>query len=915
MIAESTFNTSDEGWVVTPDGIGPTYQSTGGNPGGYISAIDEVLGETWYWEAPAKFLGDVSAVYGGILSFDLNQALIDSQKDRDDVILIGSGITLVYNTTDNPYATWTSYSVVLHESAGWTNLATSLPATSSDLTQVLSDLSTLRIRGDFRIGEDSSSLDNVKLSPICPALQDLVVTSDVTCWLPVGTLTYNSITVLSGGTIIAEGDSSIPQGVTVHAASITVENGGIITADGQGYDSANGPGAGQDDPTWWTGGGGGGGFGGYGSAGQDGGSGGMPYGNAFEPDDLGSGGGNNTYQSIPGGAGGGAIKIVVSGTLHVDGSISAFGGNGSKDGAGNAVGGGGSGGSIWIQTGTLSGTGTIDASGGNGGSGANKGGGGAGGRIALDYTTYSYSGSTNAYGGTGYQYGGPGTIYFAPQDRLLVDNNGHNSLAAGLTESTYNIASIELLNSGHLEVIGTNSSLTLDNGVVSGDGTASLSAFGTINAPADFNIGGYDLLVEGILSGTDSFTLTADGGLRLRSYTPLYTGAFNFGTIDIQSGGELTLIPYDNGDADFTNEAPFELNSVSITVTSGGSINSNAAGYPSSTGPGEGQDDPTWWTGGGGGGGFGGYGSVGQDGGSGGMPYGNAFEPDDLGSGGGNNPHASIPGGAGGGAITIVVSGTLHVDGSISARGGNGSKDGAGNAVGGGGSGGSIWIQTGTLSGVGTIDASGGNGGSGANKGGGGSGGRIALDYTTYSYSGSTNAYGGIGYRYGGPGTIYFAPQDRLLVDNNGHNSLAAGLTEGAYNIASIELLNSGHLEVIGTNSSLTLDNGTVSGDGTAALTGFGEISVPALFSIDGYTLDAAGKLNNATDITIGSNSGLILRAYTPLYTGIHNFNSLVVESTGKLTLVPFDNGDTDYTNDAPFELVVNWSYPGLVDS
>jgi len=48
-IVQSTFDFDGEGWTIEGDGDGPTYHSTGGNPGGYITATDLALGEYWYW--------------------------------------------------------------------------------------------------------------------------------------------------------------------------------------------------------------------------------------------------------------------------------------------------------------------------------------------------------------------------------------------------------------------------------------------------------------------------------------------------------------------------------------------------------------------------------------------------------------------------------------------------------------------------------------------------------------------------------------------------------------------------------------------------------------------------------------------------------------------------------------------------
>jgi len=98
------------------------------------------------------------------------------------------------------------------------------------------------------------------------------------------------------------------------------------------------------------------------------------YGSMTSPAHPGSGGAPARTSSSSGGQGGGAIRLVVSNLLVLDGIVSADGGTGY---ATNSPTGGGSGGSLWITAGTLSGAGSISAC---GGSGVNNGGGGGGGR-------------------------------------------------------------------------------------------------------------------------------------------------------------------------------------------------------------------------------------------------------------------------------------------------------------------------------------------------------------------------------------------------------------------------------------------------------------------------------------------------------------------------------------------------------
>jgi RHS repeat-associated protein len=229
------------------------------------------------------------------------------------------------------------------------------------------------------------------------------------------TVTYNSITIRNGAVMTIGGGSTVNvtagilvtanssiilqsinnsaqvngtwqgTGVTLNAATVQVDPGSSINADGQGYTSLAGPGGGIANSFAYPQGGS------YGGAG-----GGQPvsttYGSAPAPTDLGSGGGvYNVYTGV----GGGAIRLIVTGTLTNNGIISA---NAAPV---TGAGGGGAGGSVYVTTGTLAGAGIFTA---NGGSNTSQGGaGGGGGRIAVYYasqTNYSGFATSTANGGT-----------------------------------------------------------------------------------------------------------------------------------------------------------------------------------------------------------------------------------------------------------------------------------------------------------------------------------------------------------------------------------------------------------------------------------------------------------------------------------------------------------------------------------
>ena len=165
VFAVSTFDSNAEGWTVIGDvSATPAYHPTGGNPGGYISSTDEAAGDTWYWVAPAKFLGNKSAAYGGVLRYDLRQNPNDSEFAAYDVILEGAGLRVVLEATYAPYASWTSYIVVLDPRAGWfKDDGIGNPPTAGEMQAVLADLTALHIRGEYRDGDDTGDLDTVRL--------------------------------------------------------------------------------------------------------------------------------------------------------------------------------------------------------------------------------------------------------------------------------------------------------------------------------------------------------------------------------------------------------------------------------------------------------------------------------------------------------------------------------------------------------------------------------------------------------------------------------------------------------------------------------------------------------------------------------------------------------------------------------
>ena len=302
-------------------------------------------------------------------------------------------------------------------------------------------------------------------------------------------LFLSGLLVASNGWLLTAASPSSGYSVTVNG-NATIATGGRYFADGLGFPGNQGPGAGRYyyyySPGYSGGGGGHGGAGGFG--GNSNAIGGAPYEGAISPNQAGSGGGyyGQDYGST-GGAGGGFISLTVTGTLLVNGSISANGTMGTAAGAG-----GGSGGTVRLSAGILTGAGSISADGGNG-NGPN-GGGGGGGRISMAYTTNLFAGTVSAFGGSGTKWGGAGTIYTKANNQqlgqLLLNNNGVLSTNTSFYESGFSsltitggaIGTLPALASVGTLTIASNSWLNMNTASLTVSGSAVLDAGGGITA-------------------------------------------------------------------------------------------------------------------------------------------------------------------------------------------------------------------------------------------------------------------------------------------------------------------------------------------------------------------------------------------------------------------------------------------------
>ncbi|MFW6336772.1 MAG: PEP-CTERM sorting domain-containing protein [Phycisphaeraceae bacterium] len=268
------------------------------------------------------------------------------------------------------------------------------PATWGGSTPTAND--DVTIGHNLTLGSSTGSLNSLTLntgSLTTSGWMTKIQANDVT--LNAGNVTHDIQTDTDGS------DGWTPDArVWIEANNVTVGSSASINANQSGYfggwyngssdnssGSGFGPGAGDGRH-------GGAGYGGRGNP-EDGGH-GKPYGDFFQANDPGSGGGVHTRNSGSGGDGGGAIRIEATGAVLIDGTLTANGGNNGTGSMATTTftrGAGGSGGGIFLQAGTLAGIGTISADGGNGTYTLVNRGGAGGGRVAVTSQASSFAGS------------------------------------------------------------------------------------------------------------------------------------------------------------------------------------------------------------------------------------------------------------------------------------------------------------------------------------------------------------------------------------------------------------------------------------------------------------------------------------------------------------------------------------------
>lgn len=163
-LVQFDFTESAQGWGISGDTgvVGPVFHASGGNPGGFISHVDEALGETWYFRAPDSVLRQLAAAENGTLRYTIKQSSDDTGFLEDDVVIIGPAGRLSFRFPTTPGTGWTPYSVKLTAAAGW-RWNWNARATQEQIHRVLANPTSLEIRGEYYTGDDEGALDNVVL--------------------------------------------------------------------------------------------------------------------------------------------------------------------------------------------------------------------------------------------------------------------------------------------------------------------------------------------------------------------------------------------------------------------------------------------------------------------------------------------------------------------------------------------------------------------------------------------------------------------------------------------------------------------------------------------------------------------------------------------------------------------------------
>ena len=137
------------------------FDGTFGNPEGSVR-VGDVYGETGI-AAPAQYVGDRLAFYGGSLAYDIYLRYTDGVV-YPAVVLNGGTRSLYYDAASPPLNAWQHRMVPLSE-GGWKVSGSGVAATEADFKTVLTNLVGLYIYTEWHSGADDTSVDNITMTP------------------------------------------------------------------------------------------------------------------------------------------------------------------------------------------------------------------------------------------------------------------------------------------------------------------------------------------------------------------------------------------------------------------------------------------------------------------------------------------------------------------------------------------------------------------------------------------------------------------------------------------------------------------------------------------------------------------------------------------------------------------------------
>ena len=154
----STFDNDQESWRLAND-VTLSWESSGGNSGGFLKGSDIGTGECWYFVSPESWAGDWSMI--DRLSYDFK--LIETGEGGEivnniDLIIIGvndNKMNYSFQSSDYPNNTWKTYSIEISHSI--------FNVKEDEFYDIIKNVKELWIRGEYTNKYDIEGIDNVIL--------------------------------------------------------------------------------------------------------------------------------------------------------------------------------------------------------------------------------------------------------------------------------------------------------------------------------------------------------------------------------------------------------------------------------------------------------------------------------------------------------------------------------------------------------------------------------------------------------------------------------------------------------------------------------------------------------------------------------------------------------------------------------